>query len=254
MEHFHAKAGNMDVEEFLKKVVEGYLFHDLESMAKVTVPPSTDGALGYSMMATTLAGIELLGSLLLPNADPYNPHKGDVYFLDYWDNYLVKEQPAYTGLGSLFRKMLRHGIAHIFLAKPGIFIEKGNGRRVAIDTTRQELFIDCNVFYGDFQKSYSNHVRPIIDKTAKSPLTRVANMQSRLDSMITVYLQDANKAFSSLSNLDPSIHVVTSGIRIANINPRGSSRANEYPSPAPTGLILTPPLEDITGITIINAD
>ncbi len=231
----------MDVEDFLKKVVEGYLLHDLESMAKVTTPPGTDGALGYSMMATTLAGIELLGSLLLPNTDPYDPNKGNTYFLDYWDNYLVKEQPAYTGLGSLFRKLLRHGIAHIFVAKPGIFIEKGSGRRVTIDTTRQELYIDCNVFFDDFRKSYFKKVKPIIDRAAKSPLTNVSNMQSRFDSIIIVYLQDANKAFSSLSNLDPSLNLVTSGISVANIKPTGASSASGYPSPAPTGVVFNYP-------------
>jgi hypothetical protein len=129
----------MEIAEFLQTVVEGYLLCDLENMATVTTA-GTYGALGYSMMATTLAGMELLGSLLLPSADPFDPRKGNDYFREYWDDYLVKEEPVYEGLESLFRKLLRHGIVHSFVAKHGIVIEKGSGRRVTIDLTRREIY------------------------------------------------------------------------------------------------------------------
>jgi hypothetical protein len=49
--------------EFLERYVEGYLFADLQSMAAVKVPAGQYGALGYPMMMTALAGVELLGAL-----------------------------------------------------------------------------------------------------------------------------------------------------------------------------------------------
>jgi hypothetical protein len=194
----------MIVEEFLKTVVDDYLLHDLESMANFTVQPVTVGALGYPMMISTLAGMELLGSLLMPSKKPNNSEQ---CFLEYWDNYLVEEQPVYTELGRLFLNLLRHGIAHMFIAKPGIFIEKGTGHQVTIYDygSRQELHLDCIVFFEDFRKSYFHKVKPIVDGTAKSSRTNVSITQSRLEKIIEDISKHTSQEFGKLKNLHPSL-------------------------------------------------
>ena len=92
----------MTIEEFFTQFVDGYLLNDLKSMAAVTVPEGqTSGGVGYPMVSTTLAGMELLGELLMPNTDAFDGNKGNDYFLNYWDNYFAVQNHAYTGLGRL---------------------------------------------------------------------------------------------------------------------------------------------------------
>lgn len=194
----------MTIEEFLNKFVEGYLFHDLESMEKITLPSGqNDGAVGYPMVSTVMAGIELLGNLLLPTSDPFDPNSGNNYFYNYWDNYFAKHKPIYVNLGQLFRTLIRHGVAHTFVAKPGIFVTKGSNQEIKLDATRQELYVDCNVLFNDFKQSYISLVKPLVFGTIPTP--SAVNMQARLDSMSARYSADAKTAFDSLTGLDPSL-------------------------------------------------
>lgn len=100
---------------------------------------------------------------------------------------------------------MRNGISHTFVAKPGIFVEKGTNRQMSVDTTRQEIYIDCNVFYMEFEDSYSLLVKPIIDVSATSPATTKATMQTRLDNLSTSYTGDSTRLFSGL----PTLHAST---------------------------------------------
>lgn len=89
----------MNIDDFFKQFVEGYLLGDLESMSEVVVKPGkTFGGVGYPMVATTLAGMELLGQLLMPNTDPFDQNKGNEYFLNYWNNYFSKNIQNIPGL------------------------------------------------------------------------------------------------------------------------------------------------------------
>src|SRR5262245_21182594 len=57
----------MNINDFLTQYVEGYLFEDLHSMAAIGLPKGKScGAVGYPMVAATVAGIELLGGLTYP--------------------------------------------------------------------------------------------------------------------------------------------------------------------------------------------
>lgn len=196
----------MTVEDFFTQFVDGYILNDLKSMADITLPAGqTSGGVGYPMVSTTLAGMELLGELLMPNTDPFNPNDGSIYFLNFWDNYFAVQNPAYTGLGRLFRQLMRNGISHTFVAKPGIFVEKGTNRQMSVDTARQEVYIDCIVFYKEFEESYMRLVRPIIDGTATSAATTKQNIQTRLDNLATAYSNDSTRLFRNL----PALHTST---------------------------------------------
>ncbi len=198
----------MTIDDFLDKFVEGYLFHDLESMAKITLPTGqNDGAVGYPMIATVMAGIELLGNLLMPNTTSFNHARGNDYFLNYWNNYLSNYKPIYSNLGSLFRKLIRHSLAHTFVAKPGILVIKGGSQQIYLDTTRQELYVDCNVLFNDFKDSYFNLIKPIMNGTTSNPLTTNTTMQARLDDMSNQYSNEATSVFGSLTGINPSLTI-----------------------------------------------
>ncbi|MCL4417350.1 MAG: hypothetical protein M1365_11740 [Actinobacteria bacterium] len=156
------------------------------------------------MVATVLAGMELLGNLLMPNSDPFDPNRSNYYFLNYWDNYFSMQYPPYSGLGRLFRQLMRNGISHTFVAKPGIFVEKGTNRQMSIDTTKQEIYIDCVVLFKEFEDSYKKLVRPIIDGAVSSSTTSKATMQTRLDDLSKAYSDDSTRLFVSLPPLNPS--------------------------------------------------
>ena len=196
----------MVINDFFKQFVDGYLLGDLQSMAGITVPQGkTYGGVGYPMVATTLAGMELLGQLLMPNTDPFDPNRGNDYFLNYWDNYFSKNNPAYTGLGRIFRQLARNGISHTFVAKPGILVEKGTNRQMSLDTTRNEIYIDCIVFYKEFEESYLKLVKPIVDDVPGTFLTTRSNIQARLDNFGSAYTNDSIRLFSAL----PTLHIST---------------------------------------------
>jgi len=223
----------MTIDDFLKRFVEGYLFHDLENMAKITLPQGqNDGAAGYPIVATTLAGMELLGNLLMPNISPFDPkNKSNDYFLNYWDHYFSKQNPAYTGLGRLFRQLIRNGIAHTFVAKPGIFVEKNTNRQMSLDLSRQEIYIDYNVFSKEFEDSYWKLVRPIVDGTATSASTTKSNMQARLNDVSRVYSNDSIRLFSGLPPLHSS--TINTGKRTqVPVSPLFSSTQTSGASPS----------------------
>jgi len=84
----------MDIEEFLKVNIEGYLLNDLENMANYRKDPSKQyGELAYPMIISTIAGMELLGALLDPGK--FDKYKGNEYFRHYWEQYLDQKYKNY---------------------------------------------------------------------------------------------------------------------------------------------------------------
>ena len=110
------------------------------------------------MVATTLAGIELMGGLISKHKFRTEPRVGSNCFHNYWNQILVKENTKYKGLGSIFRRLVRNGIMHTFLAKNGILVTKNHPhlRHLDLDTKEKLLVIDCIVFYNRFDTSYFN--------------------------------------------------------------------------------------------------
>jgi hypothetical protein len=73
----------MTLDEFLERFVEGYLFEDLCSMAAIKLSDGQRyGAVGYPMVMTTLAGVELLG--ILTATKRFHPNEGDDRFREFW--------------------------------------------------------------------------------------------------------------------------------------------------------------------------
>lgn len=192
----------MTIEAFLKRFVDGYLLHDLESMANITLPAGQeDGAVGYPMVSTTLAGIELLGGLISKDKETFDPFKGGLYFSDYWDRCLVKVNKHYLGLGRLFKQLIRNGLAHNFITKPRILVVKSSnpsivGESISYDLGRGALVVDCVGFYKDFEKSYRTYIRPIVFDSEAWEIADKLAMQQRLDKMIERYSKESDKEFN----------------------------------------------------------
>jgi hypothetical protein len=189
----------MKLSDFLAQFVEGYLFGDLKSMAKIKLAASQQfGAAGYPMIQSALAGVELLGYLLMPNEDDFNDRMGATYFSNYWDNYLAKEDSAYAGLAKIIYNLFRHGIAHSFVTKHGAYVTRGGSMGIAVDAANRQIAIDADQFKQALIISYKNNVTPIVDGTAKGNLTNAARMQQKLDSLIAKYDAKSQKLFDEL--------------------------------------------------------
>src|SRR5690349_10277604 len=115
----------MTLDQYLERFVEGYLFEDLRSMAGVRLPAGKEyGGVGYPMVATTCAGIELLG--VLTSATTFTGWKGDKPFRDYWQQFLYPRRPERRELANAIYELVRHGLAHTYTAKPSFVVTKAH--------------------------------------------------------------------------------------------------------------------------------
>ncbi len=189
----------MDVHHFFQHFIEGYLFGDLERMAEIGSPDEQYGGVTYPMLATTLSGMELLGELLMTDREPFTD-RGNISFDNYWKGYFLPANPEYEyeNLGDLFRHLMRHGIAHSFLTKPGIFVGKNLRTKLSLDQPNRTLHIDAKAFYKDFRKSYDRLVRPRIDWPPELAAPNKDTIQFRLNALLKQYTADTNKRFGKI--------------------------------------------------------
>lgn len=193
----------MDIEKFLERFVEGYLFKDLDTLTVIEpTPPSADGAVGYPMMLTCVAGIELLGALLA--ASQFRVDAGVGAFVWYWNRWLGQVDSKYTAknLGSVVRSLVRNPLAHTYITAPGIYVTKRNrSQHLSCDWQKLVLIIDCDQLAEDLKGSYYQGVRPIVDgkslQIGNLTISR-ASMQKRLDEIAQVRSDQTHKLFSDL--------------------------------------------------------
>ncbi len=230
----------MLIKDFLEHYVEGYLFQDLKNMEQIKLTPGQDkGAAGYPMLASALAGMELLGYLLMPDERPFDESASNDYFTNYWNNYFVKEEARYAGLCDVFRSLIRNGLAHTALTKHGIYVTKGAGQKVLVNAAARVLRVDVSVFRNELESSYAKHVCPIVDGTAKGALTTVEKMQGKLDSMDASYQAKSGNLFAALAKtrgqfadvIPQLMHVSTT----VSISTASMSKNSSLPTPPITG-------------------
>ena len=153
-------------------------------------PERQYGACGYPMVQATLAGVELLGGLTLPGRKDFDPNSGQEYFIAYWQEWLYSTGKK-RDLGAAIYKLARHGLAHVFLAKPGIAVLKdaqnGKARHLTLSPER-ELQIDALTLSHDFK----NSVQALMVKSRRGG-TLLAHMQARLDAMADRYGQQSRR-------------------------------------------------------------
>lgn len=170
----------MQLDTFTRDIIEGYLFLDLKNMSLVQQAEGEEaGALGYPMLSTVVSGMELLGGVLQTDAlysdSAINSAR---YFTHYWEKYLVKQSQSYAPYGDIFWKLVRHGVAHTYIAKAGITVTKG-APGYHLRHHGDGLFnIDCVQFYKDFHNSYLGPVRqqlnnPEFQKIVEANITQL---------------------------------------------------------------------------------
>jgi hypothetical protein len=174
----------MTLDEYLAQFIEGYLLEDLRSMGSISPPANTAyGAVGYPMVMTAMAGIEVLG--VLTSKSKFSAENGSDRFGDFWRHYVYVEQPALQRLHSLVYQMVRHGLAHAFLAKPMIRVTKHRDpnhlRRVK---DGEVLILDALTLADDFATAYGQRLRPRIVGEVR------ATMETRFNELREAYWRD----------------------------------------------------------------
>lgn len=176
----------MEIDAFLDKFVRGYLLGDLESMARVQPLPSGFGACGYSMVATTIAGIELLGGLTSPRPFTGMGRDSRPAFRWFWETYLYPDPPRRELVDAIY-PLVRNGIAHTFTTKPGILIHKER-HPGHLQTWRDDFIVDALTLFDDFGKAF------VAVETGMATGDLRSVMQLRLNEMIDVYSKDSDDA------------------------------------------------------------
>ncbi|MDH4045616.1 MAG: hypothetical protein OEW06_14290 [Gemmatimonadota bacterium] len=174
--------------EFLEHDVEGYLFHDLRAMQGVTAPPDAPGGgLGYPLLITTLAGIELLGAIL--SRRPFNTNSGRQYFADYWHRFLYpSNQPPPPEIDVVYQ-LARHGIAHNFLLKGPLGVVKGQPSH-HLKHVGGRFLIDATQLANDLMFSYETRVKPHV--SAPNADVDPVQMTDRLTEIASAYQGQAH--------------------------------------------------------------
>jgi hypothetical protein len=189
----------MTIDDFAKKLIEGYMLSDLETMSRCgSLPGSSDGAVGYPMMTTILSGMELLGGLLLPPNGSLNIVDGEKNFINFWENFYACSFPKNIGLSRLIYQLVRNGIAHTFIAKHGVIIFKFSGDSLRVDAAKREVWIDPNAMYEEFSITYKNLVKPILRGVPSSNGLTKEVMQKRLNQIDHKYDRDSKRLFDEL--------------------------------------------------------
>lgn len=139
----------MTINEFLEKYVDGYLLHDLRQLDQIDV--AGDGNAGYPMLMTTLSGCELLGRLL-------TGRKKEHAFAHFWVEYLYPHEPHREEIARSVYVLARHGIAHLYVAKPGIMVTKRQPD-LHLVSIHDRFWIDVTTLAADFESAYRQRAK-----------------------------------------------------------------------------------------------
>jgi hypothetical protein len=142
-----------DLNTFLQKNVEGYLFEDLQTMKAATLAPGKQaGAVGYPLLMSAFAGIELLGALL--SDSPFDKNKGAAYFDDFWRNHLYSTDPCRAAAGKALYQLVRHGLAHVYVTKGDIVVFKHAPAMHLVRAPDGSIYIDAAQLADDLEHRF----------------------------------------------------------------------------------------------------
>ena len=141
-----------DLDYFLKKNVEGYLFEDIATLKRAKqTPGKTEGAVGYPLLVTTCTGIELLGALVSPKK--FIRKNGQAHFIRFWKEYLYPEKPR-VSVGNAVYQLARHGLAHVFVVKGNLVVVKDEPREHLVYSKTGGLRINAGQLADDLVEAY----------------------------------------------------------------------------------------------------
>lgn len=175
----------MTIDKFFEQFIDGYLLSDLKNMYDLETNNGEFGAAGYPMLSTILAGMELIGALTYNSLNGFDTYEGNLYFSNFWTNYLVPSFPEYKELDQLFRQLVRNGISHIFLAKKGVMVTKGTGKRPIVDKSKHLIIVDAQQLFDDFNYVIQSKIKPLLLVGSGEPSSQ--SMQIMLDGIEQSY-------------------------------------------------------------------
>jgi len=195
------------LEAFLLKNLEGYLFEDIETL-KVAAPRDgkTCGAVGYPLLMTVFAGIELLGNLVSSSA--FDPMKGAERFAEFWRDYLYTGNPSRQAAGPVLYRLARHGLAHAFLVKGDLDVYKGHPHMHLTKSASGAVSVDAVELANDLRATYESNIKP--KATPGTPLFET--MSARLAEMEAEYTRQALVDLPKLALTAPSTSTATTVI------------------------------------------
>lgn len=216
----------MDIEEFLKYCIEGYLFKDLENISKIHVTKGDVGEASFPMLSSILAGMELLGAIVNPKgAVTVTSGKREIdggnQFDHYWIYYLSSLDKKYTGFNKLFYDLLRNGIVHTFMVKQHVIVYKTHHNHMSCSQDPPGLIIGCIELFRDFQQTYFNHVVPILKTEHSVTHVNRGTMQSNLDAILDLYSNEADTQFRNLqiSKYTPVLNIPLTPTQGVSLSP-----------------------------------
>lgn len=176
-----------DLDNFLMRAVEGYIFEDMKTMKAATLGDGRSaGALGYPLIMATFAGIELLGVLVSDKEFTGQSDQKD--FCRFWEQYLYSENAARKDVGQPLYLLLRNGLAHGHVARGGIEVTKGApDEHLLYDENEQTVYIDACQLADDFMECYGRKIKRLLEVDAASEGPSRATMNKRLEEMTYRY-------------------------------------------------------------------
>ena len=128
-------------------------------MAAIKLPDGQKyGGVGYPMVMTTLAGVELLG--ILTATKPFHPKEGDERFREFWHGSMYPGQPARAAIADLVYQFVRNGLAHAFVTKPMIVVTKGHHGAHLCRMQDDSICVDALDLADELRAAYDGRVKP----------------------------------------------------------------------------------------------
>lgn len=184
----------VDLNAFLQRNVEGYLFEDLRTMKAASLPPGKEaGVVGYPLLMSAFAGIELLGALLSPIQ--FDKNKGAHYFGSFWRDYLYPNDSCRAAAGDALYQVIRHGLAHVYVTKGDIWVVKHVPAMHLVRADDGSIWVDAAQLADDLEESYDSRVKPLL---AASDGICGASMTMRLGEMDVAYRAQAAHLLQNL--------------------------------------------------------
>lgn len=165
-----------DIKEFLEHAVDNYLVGDLNRLKA--------GRIGYPLMMTAFAGIELLGALL--SEDRFEAFEGHKRFRWYWSQYLYGDIANSENVGNALYQLARHGIAHSFVLKGSVVVDFDVAKRHLKRSEDDLVYVNPRMLADDLIRSYEMRVKPLLQQKVI-----VDRMTSRLNEMDNEYKRQA---------------------------------------------------------------
>jgi len=195
---------------FLEKYVEGYLFEDLRTMKNAQPAQGKDaGALGYPILMTAFAGIELFGALL--STTKFEPYHGGEYFKAFWTKHLYPIEPR-RAAGEPLYQLIRNGLAHLFITKGDNLVFKNAPQSHLVRTPDGLICIDATQLADDLERCYKSKAKDLILSGASA---------ARLSEIENNYRRQAENCIKSLQKLPILPMAINTDVASKSVPPSG---------------------------------